>query len=64
LGQYFAGFRPTWAGAFIGLFEAVLGGFALGFAVASLRNWGLAAYAVLLRRRAAAEARRDLLDRV
>jgi hypothetical protein len=48
----------------VGLFEAVLGGFALGFAVASLRNWTLAAYAVLLRRRAAAEARRDLLDRV
>jgi protoporphyrinogen oxidase len=64
LGQYFAGFGPTWTGALVGLFEAVLGGFALGFAVASLRNWTLAAYAVLLRRRAAAEARRDLLDRV
>jgi len=64
LGQYFTGFGPTWSGAFVGLFEAALGGFALGYAVASLRNWGLAAYAVLLRRRAAAEARRDLLDRV
>lgn len=64
LAQYLVGFSPTWAGAFIGLFEAALGGFALGYVAAGLRNWGLAAYAVLLRRRAAAEARRDLLDRV
>jgi hypothetical protein len=64
LGQYFAGFGPTWTGAFVGLFEAAVGGFALGYAVAGLRNWTLAAYAFLMRRRAAAEARRDLLDRV
>ncbi len=64
LGQYLFGFRPTWGGALLGLLEAGLGGFAFGYVVAGLRNWGLAAYAVLLRRRAAAEARRDLLDRV
>lgn len=64
LGQYLFGFTPTWTGALVGLAEALLGGFALGYVVASLRNWGLAAYAVRLRRRAAAEARRDLLDRV
>ncbi len=64
LRQYLFGFTPTWTGAFVGLAEALLGGFALGYLVAGLRNWGLAAYAVMLRRRAAAEARRDLLDRV
>jgi protoporphyrinogen oxidase len=64
LGQYFVGFSPTWTGAFVGLVQVALAGFALGYVAASLRNWGLAAYAVWLRRRAAAEARRDLLDRV
>ena len=64
LRQYLFGFTPTWKGAFIGLAEVLVGGFLLGYLGASLRNWGLAAYALLLRRRAAAEARRDLLDRV
>ncbi len=64
LAHYLIGFDVSWAGAFVGLLQAALGGFALGGVVAVLRNWGLAAYASLLRRRAAAEARRDLLDRV
>lgn len=64
LGQYFVGFRPTWGGAFIGLAEAGIFGFLLGFAAAWLRNWGLAAYAVLLERRAAAAVQRDLLDKI
>ena len=64
LSNYFPGFRVSWRGALIGFAEMALGGFALGYVTATLRNWGLAAYAALLRRRAAAEARRDLLDRV
>ena len=64
LGHYFIGFKASWAGAFVGLAEAGAAGFAVGYVLAKLRNWGLAAYASLLRRRAAAEARRNLLDQV
>jgi hypothetical protein len=64
LTYYLYGFRVSWAGALIGLVEGTTFGFALGYVTATLRNWGLAAYASLLRRRALAEARRDLLDKV
>jgi protoporphyrinogen oxidase len=64
LGNYFFGFKVTWTGAVLGGVEVGCGGFAFGYVVARLRNWGLDAYALLLRRRAAAAARRDLLDRV
>ena len=64
LGHYLLGFQVTWGGAFIGLIEAGAGGFALGYLGAGLKNWGMAAYASLVRRRVEAEARRDLLDRV
>ena len=64
LGNYFFQFHVSWRGAVVGLVEAGIGGFVFGYVVAVLRNWGIAAYAVLLRRRAAAEARRDLLDKV
>ncbi len=64
LANYLYGFTVTWKGALIGGVEAGIGGFALGYVTAQLRNWGLAAYAGVVRRRAAAEARRDLLDKV
>jgi protoporphyrinogen oxidase len=64
LANYFYGFEVSWSGALVGLAEAGIGGFALGYVTAQLRNWGLTAYAALVRRRAAAEARRDLLDKV
>jgi hypothetical protein len=64
LGQYFLGFEVTWRGATLGFAQAGIGGFALGYLVAGLRNWGLAAYAYLLRRRAASEASRDVLGQV
>lgn len=64
LAQYFFGFTVTWKGAVLGLAQGGIGGFAVGYLVAGLRNWGLAAYASLLRRRAAAEARRDLLGQL
>jgi dienelactone hydrolase len=62
LGQYFVGFSPRWAGAFIGTVEAGVLGFVLGLLAAGLRNWGLAAYAALLKRRAEAQSQRDILD--
>jgi protoporphyrinogen oxidase len=64
LANYLLGFEVTWAGALIGLVEAGASGFVLGFFLASLRNWGMSAYASLLRRQADAEARRDLLEKV
>ncbi len=64
LRHYFLGFRVTWSGAFIGLVEAGIGGFILGYLIAWLRNWGMRAYAFLLKKRAEAEAQRRLLDDV
>jgi protoporphyrinogen oxidase len=64
LGQFFAGYSVTWPGAFIGLVEGGFCGFACGFVAAWLRNWGLAAYAMLVKRRVEAEAQRDLLDKL
>ena len=64
LKHYLFGFEVTWIGAFIGSCEAGLWGFVLGFLSAGLRNWGLNAYASLMRSRAEIEARRHLLDKV
>lgn len=64
LSQYFIGYSVTWSGALIGLLEAGALGFIAGYSVARLRNWGVAAYAALLRRRAEAEQRRNMLDQV
>jgi protoporphyrinogen oxidase len=64
LGHYLLGFKTTWTGAFLGLIETGIGGFVLGNVIAGLRNWGMKAYAHLVKRRAEAEAQRDLLDKV
>ena len=64
LGHYLWGFQATWTGAFTGLIEAGVGGFLSGYLSASLRNWGMTAYALVIQRRAAAKARRYLLDQV
>jgi len=64
LRHYLFGFEMTWAGAFIGFLEAGLWGLALGFFGAGLRNWGLKAYASLVRWRGETEARGHLLDKV
>ncbi len=64
LGNFLPGFTATWSGAFIGLVEAGVGGFAFGYTLAKLRNWGMSAYARMVKRRAEAAARRDLLDKV
>ncbi|HEV8712237.1 MAG TPA: NAD(P)/FAD-dependent oxidoreductase [Candidatus Binatia bacterium] len=64
LRYYLPGFAVTWKGALVGCVEAGVGGFTLGYLGACLRNWGMAAYAALLQRRAEARARRNLLDKV
>ncbi len=64
LGHYFLGFEVSWLGAFIGLAEAGAGGFLLGFLLASFRNWGLSAYASLIRRRAEIEIQRRVLEKL
>ena len=64
LAQYLWQYSVTWPGALRGSIQAAVGGFGVGYVVAVLRNWGLGAYASLLRRRAEAEAGRDLLDKV
>jgi protoporphyrinogen oxidase len=64
LRYYVFGFEVTWSGAFLGLVEAGLGGFGLGYLSASLRNWGLKAYAQFMRWQGEADTRRNLLDKV
>jgi protoporphyrinogen oxidase len=64
LSNYLLGFKVTWSGAVIGLIEGGVIGFGLGFVMAWIRNWGLRAYAAVLRRWAENEAQRDLLDKV
>ena len=63
LSHYFLGYEVTWTGALISLFEGAVAGFLLGYVGAKLRNWAMAAYASLLKRRTAAEQRGGLLDR-
>ena len=64
LGHYLPGFSVSWSGAGVGLLEATLGGFALGYVGAWLRNWGMRAYAALVRSRANAEEQRHVLEKV
>ena len=64
LGHYLFGFELSWAGAVAGFCQAGVWGFALGCLGASLRNWGMTAYAAWLRRQAMAETQRRLLDNV
>lgn len=62
LRNFLIGYEVTWLGALIGLVESSIGGFALGYTGASFRNWGMKAYAHLLKRRAEAEEERKVLD--
>lgn len=64
LGHYLLGFKVSWSGAFIGLIEAGVGGFLIGFLFANFRNWGLSAYAFLIKRRAEIEAERRVLEKI
>ncbi len=62
LRNFLIGYEVTWLGALVGLIEGSLGGFALGYAGASFRNWGMRAYAYMLKRRAEVQAEGKVLD--
>ncbi len=64
LSNYLVGYEVSWAGALIGLLEAVAIGYSIGFTIAGLRNFGMSAYAYLLKRRSAQQSPRDFLDQV
>jgi protoporphyrinogen oxidase len=64
LGNYLIGFEVTWSGSLVGLVEGGLGGFAIGYVSASLRNWGMTTYAHYMRWRGEVIRRRNLLDKV
>jgi protoporphyrinogen oxidase len=64
LGHFLFGFEVTWSGAIVGAIEGWIGGFVLGYLIAWFRNWGLAAYAYLVKRWAENNAQRDLLDKI
>lgn len=64
LSNFVWGYSVSWTGAFWGATQMGLAGYLFGYTVATLRNWGVSAYAALLRRRAQAESSRDLLDQV
>jgi protoporphyrinogen oxidase len=62
LGNFLFGFQVTWGGSLIGFLEGGVGGFAIGYSGASLRNWSMKAYAKFIRWREEANRRRNLLD--
>ena len=64
LGNYFFGYDITWGGAFLGLLEAGVVGFAVGSLAAGLRNWALKVYAKIVRWRGERDDRRHLLDKM
>jgi protoporphyrinogen oxidase len=64
LSHFLFGFKVTWSGAIIGFVEGGFAGFMLGYLFAWFRNWGLTAYAYLVKRWAENNAQRDLLDKV
>ncbi len=64
LGHFFIGYEVTWLGALLGLIEAGIGGFMIGYVGAGLRNWTMSTYTKLLKRRAEMDQSKDLLDKV
>lgn len=64
LDNFFLGYSVTWVGALIGMIEAAIGGFVLGYAVALCRNWIIDAYGYIIKRTAEAKESRDMLDKV
>jgi protoporphyrinogen oxidase len=64
LGQYLPGYAVNWRGSIVGLVEGGMVGFLAGALVAWLRNFALRQYARIIKRRADARERRDLLDKV
>jgi hypothetical protein len=64
LAQYFAGYTPTWPGAFIGAAWAFAVGFCAGWFTAFVRNLVLAVSLFFLRSKAELADSRDFLDHI
>jgi len=62
LSQYFPGFRISYKGILVGVVYASIGGFAVGYLFASIRNLLVHFYIKFLRRRGEQEQARELLD--
>lgn len=65
LGHYLLGYKASsWTGAFIGLAEAGVGGFVLGYLIAWLNNVGMGRYIARLRRKAVRAEEKEILEKV
>ncbi|NNE35166.1 MAG: hypothetical protein HKN13_08025, partial [Rhodothermales bacterium] len=64
LGQYLWGYSVTWSGAFVGLIEGAIGGFIIGFGIATLRNVTLQTYLRSIRRSAELKENPDILGKI
>ena len=64
LGEYFFGYRVTWAGAFIGAFWGFVAAFVFAWFAAFVRNLVIATYVFLARTRAELRQTRDFLDHI
>jgi hypothetical protein len=64
LNEYFAGYRVSPAGAFIGLLWGFVTGFVMGWFVAFSRNLVIAAWIFWVRTRAELRATREFLDHI
>jgi len=60
LANYFVGFRVSWAGAFVGLAEGALAGFALGWIIARLINAAIERYKRILKMKIELAAAMDM----
>jgi hypothetical protein len=61
LGHFLVGYNVTWTGAVVGLVEAAILGYVLGYLCAWLHNALLGSYLYVVRRVAEAKQRRDIL---
>jgi protoporphyrinogen oxidase len=61
LGHYLIGYKVTWTGALLGLIEAMLLGFGIGYGCAWLHNSLINGYIFFIRRAAEARQRGDIL---
>jgi protoporphyrinogen oxidase len=61
LGHYLIGYRVTWTGALVGLIEATIVGYVIGYVCAWLHNVFISSYIFFVRHVAEAKARRDIL---
>jgi hypothetical protein len=64
LGQYFYGYRVTWTGACMGLWWGFVAGFAAGWFIGFLRNFGAATWILLIRSKTVFSQANDFFDQI